>query len=141
MGLAPNQSRRVLRGGARLLTATLPDRASASVVLVFKVGSRFEDDRIGGISHFIEHLFFKGTSKRPTAKAIAEAIEGVGGWMNASTDKELTLYLCRVPAERLELAVDVLCDVVSDSQLARKAIERERLVCLGVLKLFLVLPQ
>src|SRR5438309_440509 len=141
MGLAPNQSRRVLRGGARLLTATLPDRASASVVLMFKVGSRFEDDRIGGISHFIEHLFFKGTRKRPTAKAIAEAIEGVGGWMNASTDKEVTVYLCRVPAERLELAVDVLCDIVSDSQFAPTDIERERLVILEELKMYLDQPQ
>jgi predicted Zn-dependent peptidase len=108
---------------------------------MFKVGSRFEDDRIGGISHFVEHLFFKGTRKRPTAKAIAEAVEGVGGWINASTDKEVTLYLCRVPAERLDLAVDVLCDIVSDSQLAPSDIERERMVILEELKMYLDQPQ
>jgi predicted Zn-dependent peptidase len=141
MGLAPNQSRRELKGGARLLTATLPDRASASVVLMFRVGSRFEDDRIGGISHFIEHLFFKGTRRRPSAKAIAEAIEGIGGVMNASTDKEVTVYWCRVPAERLELAVDVLCDIVSDSQLAPTDVERERMVILEELKMYLDQPQ
>src|SRR5439155_7688386 len=141
MGLAPNQSRRELKGGARLLTATLQDRPSASLVLMFKVGSRFEDDRIGGISHFIEHLFFKGTLRRPTAKAIAEAVEGVGGWINASTDKEVTLYLCRVPAERLDLASDVLCDIVSDSQLAPTDIERERMVILEELKMYLDQPQ
>jgi predicted Zn-dependent peptidase len=123
------------------LTATLPDRASASLVLMFRVGSRFEDDRIGGISHFIEHLFFKGTRKRPSAKAIAEAIEGIGGVMNASTDKEVTVYWCRVPAERLELAVDVLCDIVSDSQLAPTDIERERMVILEELKMYLDQPQ
>jgi predicted Zn-dependent peptidase len=141
MGLAPNQSRRQLSGGARLLTATLPDRASASVVLMFRVGSRFEDDRVGGISHFIEHLFFKGTRRRPTAKEIAEAIEGVGGGMNASTDKEVTVYWCRVPAERLGLAVDVLCDIVSDSQLAPPDVERERMVILEELKMYLDQPQ
>ncbi|MBO0683051.1 MAG: insulinase family protein [Candidatus Dormibacteraeota bacterium] len=141
MGLAPNQTRQQLPGGARLLTASLPDRASVSLVLMFRVGSRFEDDRIGGISHFIEHLFFKGTRRRPTAKAIAEAIEGVGGGMNASTDKEVTVYWCRVPAERLDLAVDVLCDIVSDSQLAPSDVERERMVILEELKMYLDQPQ
>ena len=130
MGLASNQARHELRGGARLLTAVMPDRASASLVLMFAVGSRFEQDRIGGISHFIEHLFFKGTRRRPTSKAIAEAIEGVGGVMNASTDKELTVYWTRVPADRLELAIDVLCDIVSDSQLEPEEVDRERMVIL-----------
>ena len=141
MGLAPTHCRYELRGGARLLTAELPDRASASLVLMLGVGSRFEDDRIGGASHFIEHLFFKGTKRRPTAKEIAESIEGVGGSMNASTDKELTAYWTRVPADRLELAVDVLFDIVSDSQLAPTDIERERMVILEELKMYLDQPQ
>jgi len=141
MGLAPNQTRRELSGGARLLTAALPDRSSASLVLMFSVGSRYEEDPIGGASHFVEHLFFKGTRRRPTAKAIAEAIEGVGGVMNASTDKEVTVYWCRVPAERLGLATDVLCDIVTDSQLAPTDVERERMVILEELKMYLDQPQ
>ena len=141
MGLAPTHCRYELTGGARLLTAELPDRASASLVLMLGVGSRFEEDRIGGASHFIEHLFFKGTRRRPSAKAIAEAIEGVGGSMNASTDKELTVYWTRVPAGRLELAIDVLFDIVSDSQLAPTDIERERLVILEELKMYMDQPQ
>ena len=141
MALASNQSRHLLKGGARLLTAVLPDRASVSVVVMLAVGSRFEEDRIGGVSHFIEHLFFKGTRRRPSAKEIAEAIEGVGGVMNASTDKELTVYWTRVPADRLELAVDVLFDIVSDSQLAPDDVERERLVILEELKMYLDQPQ
>jgi predicted Zn-dependent peptidase len=119
----------------------MPDRASASLVLMFGVGSRFEEDRIGGISHFVEHLFFKGTRRRPTAKEIAEAIEGVGGVINASTDKELTVYWTRVPAERLELAVDVLFDIVSDSQLSPQDIDRERMVILEELKMYQDQPQ
>ncbi len=130
-----------LPGGARLLTAPLPARASASVVLMFGVGSRFEEDRIGGISHFIEHLAFKGTRRRPNSKAIAEAIEGVGGVLNASTDKEVTVYWARVPADRLELAIDVLGDIVSDSQLAPLDVERERSVILEELKMYLDQPQ
>src|ERR1041385_4512339 len=112
MGLAPKHHRHELTGGSRLLTAELPDRASVSLVLMLSVGSRFEDDRIGGVSHFIEHLFFKGTQRRPSAKEIAEAIEGVGGVMNASTDKEVTVYWTRVPADQLELAIDILFDIV-----------------------------
>ncbi|MBJ7599313.1 MAG: insulinase family protein [Candidatus Nephthysia bennettiae] len=141
MGLAPNQSRHVLKGGAKLLTATLPDRASAALVLMLGVGSRFEDDRIGGISHFIEHLFFKGTRRRPSAKEIAEAIEGVGGVINASTDKEVTVYWTRVPADRVDLAADVLFDIVSNSQFAPDDVERERMVILEELKMYLDQPQ
>jgi predicted Zn-dependent peptidase len=141
MGLAPTHRRHEMTGGARLLTAELPDRQSASLVLMFSVGSRFEDDRLGGISHFVEHLAFKGTNRRPSAKEIAEAIEGVGGAMNASTDKEVTAFWTRVPAERLELAVDVLFDIVTDSRFDVDDIERERMVILEELKMYLDQPQ
>jgi predicted Zn-dependent peptidase len=141
MGPAPKHFRHELSGGARLLTAELPDRASVSLVMMLSVGSRFEDDRLGGVSHFVEHLFFKGTPRRPSAKAIAEAIEGVGGVMNASTDKEVTVYWTRVPADRVELATDVLFDIVSKSQLAPPDVERERMVILEELKMYLDQPQ
>ena len=105
------------------------------------VGSRWEEDRIGGASHFVEHLLFKGTRRRPTAREIAEAIEGVGGVMNASTDKELTAFWTRVPSDRLELAADVLFDILSESQLAPADVERERMVILEELKMYLDQPQ
>ncbi|GAC1657808.1 MAG: pitrilysin family protein [Candidatus Dormibacteraceae bacterium] len=108
---------------------------------MFGVGSRYEDDRLGGVSHFIEHLFFKGTTRRPTAKEIAEAIEGVGGVINASTDKEVTTYWTRVPADHLELAIDVLFDIVGHSKLVADDIERERMVILEELKMYQDLPQ
>jgi predicted Zn-dependent peptidase len=132
---------RPLEGGARLVTAPMRDRASASLVLMFGVGSRYEDDRVGGVSHFIEHLFFKGTKKRPTSKEIAEAIEGVGGVINASTDKEVTTYWTRLPADHLELGIDVLFDIVSDSRLTADDIDRERMVILEELKMYQDLPQ
>ena len=108
---------------------------------MFGVGSRYEADQIGGVSHFIEHLFFKGTRKRPSAKEVAEAIEGVGGVMNASTDKELTMYWARVPSDQLRLAIDVLFDIVSDSQMAPEDVDRERLVILEELKMYQDQPQ
>ena len=130
-----------LQGGAQMVTAPMAQRMSASLVVMFAVGSRYEDDRLGGVSHFIEHLFFQGTRRRPSAKDIAEAIEGVGGVMNASTDKELTVYWCRVPADQLELGVDVLFDIVSDSQLSPADVDRERMVILEELKMYQDQPQ
>ena len=131
----------LLPGGARLVTAAMPQRLSASLVLMFGGGSRMEDDRLAGVSHFIEHLFFKGTQRRPTSKEIADAIEGIGGFINASTDKELTAYWARVPAEHMELGLDVLFDIISNSQFAPKDVERERMVILEELKMYLDQPQ
>jgi predicted Zn-dependent peptidase len=130
-----------LSGGAKLITSPMPERLSASLVLMFGGGSRQEDDRLAGVSHFIEHLFFKGTRRRPTSKEIADAIEGVGGFINASTDKELTAYWARVPAEHLELGLDVLFDVVSNSKLSPEDVERERMVILEELKGYQDQPQ
>jgi len=81
---------------------------SASSMLFVGAGSRYEHREVAGTAHFLEHLFFKGTQRRPTSKEIADAIEGVGGFINASTDKELTAYWTRVPAEHLQLGLDVL---------------------------------
>ena len=108
---------------------------------MFGGGSRVEDERLAGVSHFIEHLFFKGTLSRPTAKEIADAIEGVGGFINASTDKELTAYWARVPAEHIDLALDVLFDIVSHSRLDPADIERERMVILDELRMYQDQPQ
>jgi len=119
----------------------MPERLSASVVFMFGGGSRLEDERLAGVSHFIEHLLFKGTRRRPTSKEIADAIEGVGGFINASTDKELTAYWTRVPAEHLELGLDVLADIVSNSKLAPEDVERERMVILEELKMYQDQPQ
>src|ERR1700680_3315948 len=130
-----------LSGGAKLITSPMPERLSASLVLMFGGGSRQEDDRLAGVSHFIEHLFFKGTQKRPTSKEIADAIEGVGGFVNASTDKELTAYWARVPSEHMELGFDVLFDLVSNSRLDPADIERERLVILDELRMYQDQPQ
>jgi predicted Zn-dependent peptidase len=119
----------------------MPERLSASLVFMFGGGSRLEDERHAGVSHFIEHLFFKGTERRPTSKEIADAIEGVGGFVNASTDKELTAYWTRVPAEHVELGLDVLADIVSNSKLAPADVERERMVILEELRMYQDQPQ
>jgi predicted Zn-dependent peptidase len=131
----------VLPGGAKLVTASMPERLSSSAVVMFGGGSRLEDDRLAGVSHFIEHLFFKGTQRRPSSKEIANAIEGVGGFINASTDKELTAYWTRVPSEHTDLGLDVLFDIITNSKLDAADIERERDVILEELKGYQDQPQ
>ncbi len=108
---------------------------------MFAGGSRLEDDRLAGVSHFIEHLYFKGTRRRASSKEIADAIEGVGGFINASTDKELTAYWARVPSEHMGLGLDVLFDIVANSRLDAADIERERMVILEELRMYRDQPQ
>ncbi len=114
----------------------MPERLSVSLVLLFGGGSRQEDERLAGVSHFIEHLFFKGTPTRPTSKEVAAAIESIGGFINASTDKELTAYWARVPKEHLDVGLDVLFDIVTNSKLTPDDIERERAVILEELRMY-----
>jgi predicted Zn-dependent peptidase len=115
-----------LDNGLRIVTTTLPHTRSVSVGIFIGVGSRYETEEQAGISHFIEHLLFRGTSKRVTAKEISEAIEGVGGSLNGGTDKELTLYWGRVAQPNFLLALDVLADMLLNSKLDAEDIERER---------------
>src|SRR5947199_1189440 len=107
--------RTTLQNGLRLLVAPMPGMRSASISFFFTVGFRFESNSNAGISHFIEHMLFKGSEKYPNARLISEAIEGVGGVFNASTGKELTHYSARVPGEHLPEVLDVLADMVHHS--------------------------
>ncbi len=120
--------RTTLPNGLRLLTASMPGMRSASIAFFFKCGSRYEQDTIAGISHFIEHMLFKGTRNYPTARLISEAIEGVGGTFNASTGKEVTSYTARVPSEELPTVMTVLADMVRYSLFDSAEIEKERSV-------------
>ncbi len=115
-----------LDNGLRILTAPMPHTRSVSLGCYLGVGSRYENEAQAGVSHFIEHLLFRGTSRRPTARDISEAIEGVGGILNASTDRELTVYWCKVAQPHFELALDVLADMLLQSRLEPEDIERER---------------
>jgi predicted Zn-dependent peptidase len=118
----------VLDNGLRILTTTMPHTRSVSICFFIGVGSRYENEVQAGISHFIEHLLFKGTLKRATSKEISEAIEGVGGMLNGGTDKESTLYWSRVAQLHFPLALDVLSDILLHSRFEPQEIERERQV-------------
>ena len=120
--------RSVLSNGLRVLSSSLPHTRSVSVGIYVGAGSRYEDDAVAGVSHFLEHMLFKGTERRPTPREIAEAIEGVGGVMNAATDKELTVYWAKVPVDHFSTTLDVLLDQVLGSVFDPIELERERKV-------------
>lgn len=118
----------VLKNGLRVVTATVKHLNSASIGVFIGAGSRYEEAGQSGVSHFIEHMFFKGTQRRPTSRQISEAIEGVGGILNGATDKELTIYWCKVARPHLSLATDVLADMLTHSKFEPEDTERERQV-------------
>ena len=115
-----------LDNGLRLITAEMPHTHSVSIGIFVGVGSRYENEAQSGISHFIEHLLFRGTERRRTAKEISGTVEGVGGFLNGGTDKELTVYWCKVAKPHFPLALDVLVDMLLNSRFDPEDIERER---------------
>lgn len=118
----------VLDNGLRIISETMPQTHSASICIFVGVGSRYETNARAGISHFVEHVLFRGTGKRPTSRDISEAIEGVGGMLNGGTDRESTVYWCKVARPHFEMALDVLSDMMLNSRLEPDDIEKERQV-------------
>jgi predicted Zn-dependent peptidase len=117
-----------LSNGLRIVTTPLSTAQSVSVGLFTGTGSRAEERASRGLAHFLEHMVFKGSERRPTAMAIAEAVEGAGGVLNAYTTKEITCFWNHLPFEKLDLAMDVLADMVLHPLLDAQEMERERSV-------------
>ena len=130
----------LLDNGLRLITCEMPHTRSVSVAVFIGCGSCYETDSMSGISHFIEHLCFKGTKKRRNSKDISEAVVSVGGIINGGTDKELTVYWCKVASRHLPLALDVLTDIIHNSRLDSIDIERERQVIIEEINMSLDSP-
>jgi predicted Zn-dependent peptidase len=120
--------RTTLDNGLRILSAPMPGTRSVAVSIYVGAGSRYETETEAGVSHLLEHLVFKGTQKRPTAQEISELIDGVGGIMNAATDRELTVYYAKVARPHFERAADVLADMVRNPLIAGEELEKERKV-------------
>jgi predicted Zn-dependent peptidase len=131
----------VLDNGLRVITSTMPHSRSVCLVIFVGAGSCYESKEEAGISHFAEHLFFKGTAQRPTAKEISEDIEGVGGIINAGTDKEVTAFWCKVASPHFSIALDVLSDLLLNSRFDNKDIEQERHVIMEEINMNLDIPQ
>ena len=130
----------VFDNGLRVINYDMPNRQSVALGIWIRVGGRYETKEFKGISHFLEHMLFKGTRKY-SCRQLKETIEGVGGSLNGFTSEELTCYLVKIPAAYLRLALDVLSDMVLNPTLPSKEIEKEKQVILEEIKMHKDLPQ
>lgn len=115
-----------LKNGLRIITVPMAGTQTATILLMVGVGARHESEQEAGVSHFIEHMLFKGTQKRPDTRAIAEELDAIGGESNAFTSKEKTGYYAKVDAKHFATAIDVICDMFLNSKIEEQEIKKER---------------
>ena len=127
--------RSVLKNGLRVLTSAMPHTHSVSMAILIGAGSRYESNELAGVSHFLEHLPFKGTKQWPTARLVSESIEGVGGILNASTDREATIFWCKIARPHFQRGLSLLADLVLHPLLDPEEVEKEREVVLEELRM------
>ncbi|MFH1198655.1 MAG: pitrilysin family protein [Candidatus Omnitrophota bacterium] len=129
-----------LGNGLKIITNPMPDKQSVALGIWIKIGGRYENAQNKGISHYLEHLLFKGT-KKYSCRKLKESIEGVGGSLNGFTSEEVTCYLVKLPHKYLELGLDILADMVINPLIPEIEVEKERTVILEELKMYKDLPQ
>jgi predicted Zn-dependent peptidase len=133
--------RDTLDNGLRVLTADLPHAQSVAVLVMLAAGSRYETAETNGIAHFSEHIFFKGTERRPSARELAGAIDSIGGEFNAFTGKEYTAYYVKCAAEHRDVALDVIVDMLRHSRFEEEEIEREKGVIVEEMNMYYDTPR
>ena len=124
----PGYEKTTLDNGLRVVTSAMPHTRSVTACVFVGVGSRYEDDERAGLSHFIEHLVFKGTRRRPDPKDISGTVEAVGGEINAGTENELTTYWSKVPEPHARETLDLLVDMIRHSLHRQEDVDKERMV-------------
>jgi len=133
--------RRTLDNGLRVVTAHVDQAQSVTCMVMLAAGSRYETRDTNGIAHFAEHMFFKGTERRPTAKDIAGEIDSIGAEFNAFTGKEYTGYYVKCAAEHRDVALDVLADMLRHSKFDGEEIEREKGVIIEEMNMYFDTPR
>ena len=141
MATMATYEREVLPNGLRVLTAPMAQAQSVSCFIMLAAGSRYETADTNGIAHFSEHMFFKGTERRPTARAISAEVDGIGGEFNAFTSKEYTGYYVKCAAEFRDTALDVLVDMLRHSKFASEEIDREKGVIIEEMNMYYDTPR
>jgi predicted Zn-dependent peptidase len=130
-----------LGNGVRVVTAPVPTAKSVSCFVMLAAGSRYETRETSGIAHFAEHMFFKGTERRPQSRDITTEIDGIGGEFNAFTGKEYTGYYVRCAGEQRDTALDVLVDMLRNSKFEPEEIEREKGVIVEEMNMYFDTPR
>ena len=133
--------KKTLSNGVRLILVPMPNSLTTTVLVLTETGSKYETKRINGVSHFLEHLCFKGTVKRPSAKAISEELDGLGASYNAFTGHEYTGYYAKAEARHFKKILDVVSDVYLNGTFPKEEIEKERGVIIGEIQMYEDNPQ
>ncbi len=128
-----------LKNGLTVIGHRMPSLSSVAIGIWIGAGSRYESKKINGISHFLEHLLFKGTKKR-SCQQLTQAIEGIGGSFNGFTSEEVTCYLVKVINKHLNTGLDILSDMARNPLLKKEDIEKERKVIAQEIKMYEDLP-
>ncbi len=130
-----------LKNGMRLLTVPMEDTNSLTLLVLFGTGSRYEEKRVSGISHFLEHMFFKGTKTRSRPGAVNRALDDMGADHNAFTSKEMTGYWVKAASKHFPRALDIVSDILLEPLLKEKEIQKERGAILQEMSMYLDAPQ
>ncbi len=131
----------ILRNDLRIITVPMEGTKAVTLLVLVGTGSKYEKEEENGISHFLEHMFFKGTKKRPNQLKIAETLDRVGGEYNAFTGKEYTGYWAKVNSRHFDLALDWVSDVFLNSKIEEKEIEKEKGVIIEEINMYLDMPR
>lgn len=131
----PPYERKTLENGVRVVAVPMPASLTTTILVLTATGSKYEAKRISGVSHFLEHMCFKGTTKRPTAAAVSEELDGLGARYNAFTGHEYTGYFAKVENRLLPKALDVVADIFLNSTLPASEMEKERGVIIGEIEM------
>lgn len=129
-----------LKNGLRIITIPMKNTKTVTVLVVVGAGSKYERKETKGLSHFLEHMFFKGTQKRPTTLKVAETLDKIGGAYNAFTGKEFTGFWAKVEKSHLDLALDWVSDIFLNSKLEAREIKREKGVIIEEINMYLDMP-
>jgi len=139
-GATQMYKKHTLSNGLRVILAPMEGAKSVTVLVLVGTGSKYETKEINGISHFLEHMFFKGTKKRPTTRDISSVLDEIGGSYNAFTDKEMTGYWAKVDAKHAELALDWVSDIFLNSKIEAAEIEKEKGTIVEEINMYLDTP-
>ncbi|MFA9262168.1 MAG: M16 family metallopeptidase [Undibacterium sp.] len=135
-----NYKKHTLKNGLRIILAPMQDTETVTVLVMTGVGSRYETRKENGLAHFLEHMFFKGTTKRPTALDISKELDAVGAEYNAYTGKDRTGYYAKVEARHADIALDVVSDIFMNAKIEQEEIDRERGAILQEINMYEDMP-
>ena len=130
-----------LDNGLRIILTPMKSSSTATCLIMTGTGSRYENKSENGLAHFLEHMFFKGTKKRPNTNAISQELDAIGGMYNAFTGKDRTAYYAKVSHDKLDVAIDVISDIFLNSKLPQKEIDKERGAILQEIDMYADMPR